>query len=95
MKAGLPADAITPPELLADWQRRGIDPGRCIYTGEPLEDRWHLDHMIPLRYADSPGHVVSNLVPCNRGANLAKGKRGWLDFLADRAEASADESSYA
>lgn len=84
---GLPADDITPDRLLADWERRGIDPTRCVYTGEPLRDRWHLDHAVPLRHPGTPGHVVTNLVPCNPGENMRKRNRHWVDFLADRAEA--------
>jgi hypothetical protein len=87
-KAGLPAIRITAAELLADWQRRGIDPTRCVYTGEPLEERWSIDHAVPLSVAGTPGHVVTNLVPTNRGINSTKGRRRWLDYLADRAEAA-------
>lgn len=36
--AGVTAAKITVEELLVDWQRRGIDPDRCVYTGEPLEE---------------------------------------------------------
>ncbi|MUL85041.1 MULTISPECIES: hypothetical protein [unclassified Mycolicibacterium] len=85
-KAGLPAHAITKAELLADWQRRGIDPDRCVYTGELLQDDWNIDHAVPLSHPNTPGHVVTNIVPCNPRANRSKGRRHWVDFLADRAE---------
>ena len=86
--AGVPADLIAPDEVLADWQRRGIDPDNCVYTGEPLRDGWHLDHAVPLSHPHTPGHIVTNLVPCNPGVNRSKRSRHWLDFLADRAEAA-------
>jgi hypothetical protein len=87
VRAGLPAHHITPGELLTDWRRRGIDPGRCVYTGQPLEAGWHLDHTYPLSREGSPGHVITNLVPCNRRANLSKGRRHLVTYLADLAEA--------
>lgn len=83
--AGLPFQHVTPEMLLADWERRGIDPTRCAYTGEPLPERWHLDHTVPLSHPDTPGHVVTNLVPCLPGVNRKKWRRHWLEFLADRA----------
>lgn len=88
LQLGIPADAITPAELLADWERRGIDRTRCAYTGEPLQERWHMDHMVPLRYPDSPGHVIDNLVPCNPGVNRSKNSRHFVEYLADREAAS-------
>lgn len=90
-QAGLPAVAIANAELLADWQRRGIDPTRCVYTGESLQDGWHIDHAVPLSHPATPGHVVTNLVPSNPGVNIGKRGRHWLDFLADRAEAQRVE----
>lgn len=86
----LPASDITADELLADWQRRGIDPTRCVYTGEQLQDGWHIDHAVPLSHPNTPGHVVTNLVPCNPGVNFSKRSRHWLDYLADRAEAKSE-----
>lgn len=83
---GLPAHDIKPDELLADWRRRGIDPDHCVYTGEPLQDAWNIDHMVPLSHPASPGHVVSNLVPTNRSINASKGSRHFVEYLADRAE---------
>ena len=35
---------------------------------------------------DSPGHVLSNLVPASASANGAKNDRYFTHFLADRAE---------
>jgi len=87
VKLGRPADAITLAEVVADWKRRDLDPERCVYTGEPLRDRSHIDHGYPLSCEGSPGHVVTNLVPCNRGANTDKGRRHWLEYQADRRDA--------
>ncbi|WP_167097130.1 HNH endonuclease [Mycobacterium sp. DL592] len=87
IKAGIPADDITVAELLSDWERRVIDPTRCVYTGEQLQDGWHIDHAVPLSHPNTPGHVVANLVPCNPKVNVAKWRRHWIDFLADRAVA--------
>lgn len=87
--AGVPAREITEVELLADWERRGIDPERCVYTGELLQDGWHIDHAVPLSHPNTPGHVVTNLVPCNASANREKLRRSWIDYLADRAEAAS------
>ena len=85
-KAGVRTDRITPDELLADWERRGIDASRDAYTGQPLETGWHLDHAVPLSTPDTPGHVVTNLVPCNKSINTSKSNKHWVSYLADRAE---------
>ncbi|MDV6246876.1 HNH endonuclease signature motif containing protein [Rhodococcus opacus] len=89
-KLGLAADNITTEQLLADWERRGIDPTKCVYTGQPLQDGWHLDHAVPLSAPGTPGHVVSNLVPANPRQNSTKHARHWIDYLADRAEAQKE-----
>ncbi|WFS15178.1 hypothetical protein [Rhodococcus aetherivorans] len=86
-QAGVPVEDVTPEALLADWERRGIDPERDVYTGEQLREGWHLDHAWPLSAPGTPGHIVGNIVPCNRETNTTKHRRGWVDFLADRAEA--------
>ncbi|OBK95768.1 hypothetical protein A5645_11075 [Mycobacterium asiaticum] len=57
-----------------------------MYTGQPVRDRWHIDHTIPLSVNGTPGDVVTNLVPCNPGPNRWKGPRDWINSLADRAE---------
>ncbi|WP_328358573.1 hypothetical protein OG976_04745 [Mycobacterium sp. NBC_00419] len=91
-RAGVVAKHITADELIADWERRGIDPARCVYTWEPLQDGWHIDHAVPLSQPNTPGHVVNNLVPCNQRANVAKWRRHWIDYLADRSEAATRSS---
>lgn len=85
MRRGLPAAGIAADELLQDWERRGIDPTVCVYTGQALQDGWHLDHAVPLSHPNTPGHVVANLVPSNPTVNRAKRRRHWVDYLADRA----------
>lgn len=92
-KRGVPAAGVTVDALLVDWERRGIDPSRDAYTGEPLREGWHLDHVIPLSAPGTPGHVVSNIVPCNAETNVQKNRRGWVDFLADRAEIERHEAA--
>lgn len=87
--AGLRADRVTPAELRADWIRRGISPDRDAYTGQPLVEGWHIDHAVPLSAPWTPGHVVSNLVPCNADTNTTKARKHWLDYLADRQENAA------
>ncbi|WP_160101585.1 hypothetical protein [Rhodococcus sp. T7] len=89
-KLGVTADSITPEELLADWERRGISPDRDVYTGQPLQDGWHLDHAVPLSAPGTPGHVVSNLVPTNPRTNTTKRRRNFVEFLADRAQAQKE-----
>ncbi|REE72188.1 hypothetical protein C8E05_1576 [Rhodococcus wratislaviensis] len=84
--AGVPYEHITTEELLADWQRRGISPDHDVYTGQPLQEGWHLDHAVPLSAPGTPGHIVSNLVPTNRSSNNTKGRKNWLDYIADREE---------
>jgi 5-methylcytosine-specific restriction endonuclease McrA len=91
VKLGLPAETITVEELFVDFARRGIDPARDAYTGEPLEDGWHLDHIHPLSNPASPGHVVWNLVPVNQATNNKKWTKTLVDFLADRAVAARKE----
>lgn len=88
--AGVPFDDVTVDQLLADWERRGISPDHDAYTGDPLEPGFHLDHVSPLSVPGTPGHVVSNLVPCNPTTNIEKSQRGLVEFLADRAEVAKE-----
>lgn len=53
--------------------------GRCVYCGEPLENGWHVDHMIPL--AKGGSNELANLAPACGPCNEAKGAtplRVWL-----------------
>ncbi|AFR50019.1 HNH endonuclease [Gordonia sp. KTR9] len=81
------ADRIHPEKLLAHWDIEGIDPARCYYTGLPLGDNWHLDHMTPLSRGGL--HRVDNLVPCCASVNMSKGKRTADEYLADLAEGAS------
>ena len=42
----------------------------CPYTGEPLEDSYHLDHIVALSKGGT--NYIWNIVPCNSYANLSK-----------------------
>ncbi|EKT81859.1 hypothetical protein WSS_A15244 [Rhodococcus opacus M213] len=86
-RLGVLVESFTAEDLRTDWARRGISPDHDAYTGQPLQDGWHLDHAVPLSAPGTPGHVISNLVPTNPGTNIVKRRRHWLDYIADRAEA--------
>lgn len=92
-KLGVPVDSFTAYDLRADWKRRGISPDHDVYTGQPLQDGWHIDHAVPLSAPGSPGHVMSNLVPANPTTNLKKSRRHFVDYLADRAEAQKETAA--
>lgn len=84
VEAGNPADRVTAEELLAHWKSVDIDPLTCILTGEALTPQTRsIDHATPISRGGS--HTVSNLIPVSFDANLAKGTRTLLEFLADRA----------
>jgi len=83
--AGHPAEWFTSAELFEHGQARGIDPWVCVWTGEKLTPetvQW--DHLIALSDHRSPGHVMHNLRPASASANSAKGRRHFVEFLADR-----------
>ena len=42
----------------------------CPYTGEPLEDNYHLDHIIALTKGGT--NYIWNIIPCNSYANTSK-----------------------
>lgn len=46
---------------------------KCAYTGQPLEDNYHLDHVVALTKGGT--NYIYNIVPCNRGANCSKNNR--------------------
>lgn len=90
VEAGNPAERITAEDLLTYWSEKGIDPLRCIYTGEKLtpQDR-SLDHCTPIGRGGT--HTVDNIVPCTFEVNQAMGNRTVLEFLADRAAEQSNE----
>lgn len=84
VEAGVPAEKVTTAELLAHWKAQGIDPNKSVYSGAELgPGLWSLDHVIPLSAPDSPGHVVSNLVPCLVHENSRKANQHFVMYLKD------------
>lgn len=67
----MPAEDIDVEDLLADWERRGVDPNRCVYTGDPLVANWALDHAYPLRQPGRQAH----------GKKLAKARAAVTEAL--------------
>lgn len=47
--------------------------GKCAYTGAPLEEGFHLDHVVALSKGGC--NYIYNLVPSNQGPNLSKGSK--------------------
>ncbi|WP_054248656.1 hypothetical protein [Rhodococcus opacus] len=92
-RLGVPVESFTADDLRADWARRGISPDHDVYTGQPLQDGWHLDHAVALSAPGTPGHVMSNLVPTNPRTNATKYRRNFVEFLADRAEAQKENAA--
>ncbi|OFT34650.1 hypothetical protein HMPREF3169_05250 [Corynebacterium sp. HMSC08C04] len=82
VKEGLPAEKITTKQLLEFWESVGIDSERSAYSGRLLWDGTvSLDHIVPLSSPDSPGHVLSNLVPCLWEENNAKNTGHFIHLL--------------
>ena len=50
----------------------------CPYTGEPLEDSYHLDHIVALSKGGT--NYIWNIVPCNSVANLSKGNKDMVEW---------------
>lgn len=73
------ADRLSPEILRAYWESHGIGEGVCYYTGEPLGDDWHLDHMTPLSRGGH--HGADNLVPCTPFVNMSKGRQTAEEYL--------------
>lgn len=82
-KAGLPVELFDEEEMLTYWKEHNIDPDHSYYTGHPLGDVHNLDHKIPLDEKDSPGHVLSNVVPTLPGENRVKSNKSALSTLYD------------
>ena len=84
VKAGAHAEKVTTKELLEHWESVGILPNQSVYSGEELgPGLWSLDHVIPLSEPDSPGHVVSNLVPCLVHENSRKANKHFVTYLGE------------
>lgn len=78
----LPCEMFTADEMVEYWKAVGIDPERSYYTNKLLGDVHNLDHKIPFHHADSPGHVLSNVVPSLPGENKTKGVEHPVTALA-------------
>jgi|LSQX01.1.fsa_nt_gb hypothetical protein len=76
---------IKPEKLLKFWEKHGIDPWKCFYTGKPLvREQGHpnsreIDHIEPLSLTGSAGHVMKNIVPCSHEWNRYKYTRRAVD----------------
>lgn len=55
---------------------------KCAYTGEPLEDKYHLDHVIPIKNGGS--NYIYNIIPCNKLANLSKHTRDMEEWFREQ-----------
>lgn len=51
----------------------------CAYSGEPLEDDYHLDHVVPV--AKGGTSSIYNLVPSNREPNQRKHTSDWEQWF--------------
>jgi 5-methylcytosine-specific restriction endonuclease McrA len=59
-------------DLKAIWEKQG---GTCHFTGWPLDQTAHLDHIVPVKRGGT--HEISNLRWTNKQVNYAK--RDMLD----------------
>lgn len=77
-------------QLLAYWRARGIDPGRCFYTGWPTGGIFEVDHLVPI--ARGGPDSMDNLVPCLPAARQVKSLLTAMEFFAvlDAAEPELD-----
>ena len=46
---------------------------KCAYTGQPLEENYHLDHVVALTKGGT--NYIYNIVPCGREVNCSKNNR--------------------
>lgn len=86
----LPAHKIARAELLAHWNKQGVDPWKCLYTGvELVREPGHsnsrtVDHVQPLSDPGSAGHVLENLAPCSNAYNNYKRSKDALSAMLSR-----------
>lgn len=84
VEAGAPAEKVTTKELLEYWASQGISANHSVYSGAELgPGLYSLDHVIPLSEPDSPGHIVSNLMPCLVQENSRKANQHFVVYLGD------------
>lgn len=53
--------------------------GKCAYTGTPLEESFHLDHVVALSKGGC--NYIYNLVPSNQGPNISKGAKDMEEWF--------------
>lgn len=84
VERGLPAEAFDEHQLREALLTRGLDPDRSVYSGVPLtRENISFDHFVPLENPNSPGHVLTNVVPCTLSENFRKQHRHFVYLLAD------------
>lgn len=66
-------------DLLAHWRARGIDPGRCFFTGWPTGGVFEVDYLIPV--ARGGADSINNLVPCLPAVRQVKTYLTAAEFL--------------
>lgn len=80
-KFGAPTVDFKAQDLYEYWQEVGIDPWCSVYSGTSLTpENYSLDHIIPLSEPDTPGHTLTNLVPCTKDENRRKFNKKVLPF---------------
>lgn len=80
-KLGAPVEDFKAKDVYEYWGSAGIDPWCSVYSGTPLTpENYSLDHVIPLSAPDTPGHILTNLVPCTQLENKKKFNRRVLPF---------------
>lgn len=52
---------------------------KCAYTGETLEQDYHLDHVVPL--SKNGTNYIWNIVPSNKSPNCSKGDRDMEEWF--------------
>ena len=67
-----------------DWERVRDETfeGRCAYCGEAGETE--IEHAVPINMEKLGEHHLGNLVPACQRCNSDKGKKDYVEFLADR-----------
>ncbi|MEU7314356.1 HNH endonuclease [Streptomyces sp. NPDC007083] len=78
MKESTPAP-FTRADVLAEWERLGIDPDRCFYCGS--DDGSTIDHVWPITM-DAGYNTPSNLRPCCRFCQTSKGASDPVEWIA-------------
>lgn len=59
-----------------------LQKGKCACCGEPLGEKYHLDHKMPL--ALGGGHTDENMQLLKQKCNSQKGKKHPIDFMQSR-----------